>query len=141
MSPIRPALALTVALLAGCVPASMEKLEAQGESVVIASPLHWQQAYRLLNGRAQECLTPASLFGGSMLQVNGQIYDELRMGEIVMTFPTAILSSRNGPFAKIQVEPADSGSTITVLSTRRSPLGETISGRVKMWLEGSTECR
>lgn len=133
-------LLLALPALVGCVPASMEKLESSGETVVIASPLHWQDAYRRLNTQMQACLHAPSLLAATMA-VDGQVYDELRMGEITATFPTGPFSSRSGPVARVQVRPVESGASVTIMNATGFPAIARLPKQARMWLDGSTDCR
>jgi hypothetical protein len=126
--------------VAGCAAGTMTQLEAEGDRVVVGSPLPWQEAYRRLNTRMRACLAPSSLLGGSLVQVDGQLYDELRMGEIAVTFPTGPFSSTNGPLARVQVRPADSGAEVVILTVGNVE-GRSIAKRVPKWLDGHQECQ
>lgn len=127
------------AMLTACTAGTMARLEAEGDRLVVGSSLQWQEAYRRLNTQMQACLaTQAPLT--ATVTVDGQLYDELRMGEIAVTYPVGPFSDRQGPWARVQVRPVDSGAEVTILTVGNA-VGRSIAERVPKWLEGSEECR
>lgn len=128
-----PALAL---LLAGCGAPTLQTLEATGQSVVIASPLQWEEAYRIINSQAQRCIAVQSPLSASP-QVDGQLYPEQRMGEVTVALPGF---TRNRYYGRVTVRPSATGSEITVTGME-GKLGATFAPRVRKWLDGSTDCR
>jgi hypothetical protein len=129
---------LLVLSLAGCTAGTMIRLESEGNRVVVGSDLPWQEAYRRLNTQMQACLsahTPVSA-----VKIDGQLYDELRMGEVAVTYPVAPFSDRHGPWARVQVRPATTGAEVTILTVGNA-VGRSIAERVPRWLDGEQECR
>lgn len=132
-------LVLATLSLAGCTAANVRDLENAGMVTTHADTRPWQEAYRLLNSQMQQCLAVQSPLAASFT-VDGQIYDETRLGEIVMTYPSGPFSGRNGYVARVQVRPADAGSTVTVQAVDNA-MGRSVAERVPKWLGGMQECR
>lgn len=120
---------------AGCVPASLERLESTGTTTTHSTALPWQDAYRRLNDRMQACYDVSGPVTGG---VDGQLYAD--RGEIVMRFQRGPLTNTAGPLVRIEVSPAAAGAAVTVTHAQ-DMLARKIASRIGPWLAGETACR
>jgi hypothetical protein len=136
---MRTTIALSLLLLAGCSSVSnVQDLADVGQSIDIKVPGNWQMAYRTLDARMQQCFNRNNLLGGNMAQVHGQLYDELRMGEITATMQAGPF--RQSPYVSLEVRPDGDNSTVK-LTSRKAWFGD-MQQLVRIWTtNSSTACR
>lgn len=124
------------ALLCGCVSSNVRDLEAEGARESFASAQNWQEVYRAYARGMQECFTYNSIAGGAMGRVDAQLYNELKLGEIVATYPKGPFSTASGPYAIVRIKPTDAGSSIQMITT--GTLGKSAATEIRQWAAGKT---
>lgn len=133
---LRVCMPIVVAILiSGCVPANVKELEDTGSRDVVTHSGNWQESYRTLHTHMLECYDIHGFAGANLGQVHGQLYDELKLGEIVATYQKGPFSMSAGPYIQLRVTPDGGGSKVEILNT--GTLGKGVGKQVRGWLDGS----
>lgn len=129
------AIALTLGILSGCASTS-EELAADGRAAARSASFseNYQEIYRRVHAGASRCMVASA--GGTRIDVEAQLYNELGYGEITQSMASVYGKSY---YMTAKIERAGSGSRVTVRA-KNGIGGSRAPAQVLKWASGDSSC-